>query len=127
LLSRKTRIHTKPTSNDDHFRSSISVRSGYDDFRGQSGGAMDGTEPVVTAERQRTEAERLRQTQESARQAQEASRAHAEADRVLAETARLTASTEVNATIATLRTLLERMEAVEAMRRAARKPDAPVQ
>ena len=88
---------------------------------------MDGTEQFLAAERQRIEAERVRQTQETVRQAQEATRAQAEADRVSAEAARLTAATEVDATIAAFRTLLERMEAVEAMRRASRKSNDPDQ
>ena len=87
------------------------------------GATMDGTRQFFTAERLRIEAESLRQTQENLRQTQEASRAEAEAARVLAEAGRLAAAKEVNATVATLRTLLDRMEVVERMRRTSRNPD----
>jgi uncharacterized small protein (DUF1192 family) len=81
---------------------------------------MDGTNQVLAAERLHTDAETIRQHQESLRQAQEQSRANAEEARVVAEEGRLAVAKEVNGTVAMLTALLERMEAVETMRRTSR-------
>jgi hypothetical protein len=71
-------------------------------------------------ERLRAEAEAIRQQQEVARQASERDRDTAEEERVAAEQARRAAASEVGGTVATLTDLVKRMEAVEALRRAAR-------
>lgn len=86
-------------------------------------GTTDGTEQPLAAERLRTDAERVRQTQERLRQAQEDARENAEEARGIAEEGRLAAAKEVTATVATLRTLLDRMEEVETKRRTSRKSD----
>jgi hypothetical protein len=78
---------------------------------------MKGPEQILGTERVRREAEVTRQTQESLRQAQELSRARAEQARVMAEEGRLTVAKEIGGTVATLTALLERMEALERMRR----------
>lgn len=69
-----------------------------------------------------TDAEVIRQQQELSRQATERTRVAAENARVVAEEHRRTAAQEVSDTVATLKALLERMEAVEAMRRTSRGP-----
>jgi hypothetical protein len=66
-------------------------------------------------------AETLRQQHELERQAAENARNAAEESRATAETRRRAVSDEVNGTIATLTTLVDRMEIVEALRRDARK------
>jgi predicted nucleic acid-binding Zn-ribbon protein len=68
-----------------------------------------------------TAAEALRQQHELDRQAAENAREAAEASRVTAETQRRAVSDEVHGTIATLTTLVDRMEIVEALRRDARR------
>ena len=76
-------------------------------------------------ERLRAEAEDIRQQQELAREATERARVIAEDARVVAEDERLAAAIEVKETVAMLTTLLQRMEAVEALRRAGRtKPES---
>ena len=77
-------------------------------------------------ETKRVEAELLRQQRESSRQSAELVRTAAEVARHAAEQARVEAEvlrrgtvTELGATVATMTTLIERMEQVEAMRRAA--------
>ena len=77
----------------------------------------------IDAERLRTEAEILREEQERLRQSQESSRVAAELIRIVAEQRRLAIASEINGTVATFTTLLERMEAVEQKRRAARGTD----
>ena len=66
-------------------------------------------------------AEAERQQHELIRQAAERARITAEESRVSAEDGRRAAADEVREAIATLTTLLTRMEAVEALRRDARK------
>ena len=73
----------------------------------------------------RVEAERLRHERESSRQAAELARAAAERARTAAEQTRVDgevvrrgAVSELQATVAGLTVLIERMEQVEAMRRA---------
>ena len=78
-----------------------------------------------TAERAHADAEATRQAQERLREAQEASRVIAETARVTAEAGRATAADEVSATVATLTALLQRMEAVETLRRTLRSGGAP--
>ena len=78
-----------------------------------------------TVERWRADAEAGRQSQEQLREAQEASRVVAETARVTAEAGRATAVDEVNATVAALTLLLQRMEAVETLRRTLRSGGAP--
>ena len=75
----------------------------------------------IELERRRADAEVERQQHELTRQAAERARAAAEESRVSAEGDRRTVAVEVSATIAALTTLLSRMEAVEALRREARK------
>ena len=72
-------------------------------------------------ERRHAEAEAERQQQELERQAAEHARIIAEGSRVTAEDGRRTVAVEVNETIETLTTILQRMETVEALRREARK------
>jgi hypothetical protein len=72
-------------------------------------------------ERRRAAAEALRQQHELERQAAETARVASEGSRAAAETRRLAVSAEVHETIATLTTLVDRMEVVEALRRDARK------
>jgi len=72
---------------------------------------------ILTAERSRRDAEVLCERQEELRHTQEASRAVAEETRVVTEADRLSAAKEVSATVRTLTELLERMEAVETIRR----------
>jgi len=74
----------------------------------------------IEAEHIRAEAEGVRLRQELARQAAERARVAAEEARAMAEQGRCTAANEVTKTVATLTTLLDRMEAVEEMRRASR-------
>jgi hypothetical protein len=69
------------------------------------------------AERSSTNAEVMRRQHEILRQAQESARVVAEEARVVAEERRLAAAREVRGTIATLTVLVERMEAVEKIRR----------
>ena len=71
--------------------------------------------------RRHADAEAVRQQHELARQATERARVAAEESRVSAENRRRALGDEVSQTIATLTTLLKRMEAVEALRRDARK------
>lgn len=78
---------------------------------------------LLTAKRERLNAEMIRQRHESLREAEELLRANAEAARVVAETGRVAAAKEVRDTVATLMALLERMEAVETMRRTSRGED----
>ena len=75
------------------------------------------------AEEKRRNAEMVRQRQETLRQDEELSRNTAEAARAAAETRRVAAAKEVNDTVANLTTLLDRMQAVETMRRTARGED----
>ena len=75
----------------------------------------------IEMERRRTDAEAERQQQELTRQAAERARVAAEDSRASAEDGRRAATEEVHATIATLTTIVGRMEAVEALRRYARK------
>src|SRR5215218_5488930 len=83
---------------------------------------MQRHEPLEHAmEHSHTAAEALRQQHELERQAAETAREAAEASRVTAETRRRAISDEVHGTIATLTTLVDRMEVVEALRRDARK------
>lgn len=84
---------------------------------------MDKMKEFLVAERERLNAETIRQRQESLREADELSRTRAEAARVVAETGRVAATKEVSDTVATLTALLERMEAVETMRRTPRGQD----
>ena len=79
----------------------------------------------IELERRRADAEAERQQHELTRQAAERARAAAEESRVSAEDDRRAIAVEVSATIATLTTLLSRMEAVEALRREARKDSRP--
>jgi hypothetical protein len=72
-------------------------------------------------EGRRAAAEVVRQQQELDRQAAESARHAAERDRESAEAGRREVTSEVNGTIATLTTLVDRMESVEALRREARK------
>ena len=69
----------------------------------------------------RAAAEVVRQQQELERQAAETARHAAERARASAEVGRREIASEVNGTIATLTTLVARMETVEALRREARK------
>ena len=72
-------------------------------------------------ERQRDAAEADRQRQEHQRQTAESGRRAAERARESAELGRREVASEVHGTIATLTTLVGRMENVEALRREARK------
>lgn len=72
-------------------------------------------------ERRHTAAEAVRQQHELERQAAENARNTAEQSRVSAEAGRRAIADEVNGTVATLTTLVDRMEVVEALRRSARK------
>ena len=72
-------------------------------------------------ERGRAAAEVVRQQQELERQAAEAARHDAERGREEAEVRRSEVIGEVHGTIATLTTLVSRMESVEALRREARR------
>jgi hypothetical protein len=67
------------------------------------------------------DAEAVREQHELGRQAAERARIAAEESRVSAESGRRVVAGEVSETIATLKTLVSRMEAVEALRRYARK------
>jgi hypothetical protein len=71
-------------------------------------------------ERRHAAAEAVRHQRELDRVAAETSRVAAEQSRVSAETGRRAITKEVHGTIATLKTLVDRMEAVEALRRDAR-------
>jgi len=73
----------------------------------------------IELDRRRAEAEAERQQHELTRQTAERARAVAEELRVSAEHGRRAVAEEVGETIATLTTLLGRMEAVEALRREA--------
>ena len=73
----------------------------------------------IDNDRRGADAEAERQQYELTRQAAERARAAGEESRVSAEDGRRAAADEVSATIATLTTLLGRMEAVEALRREA--------
>ena len=75
-------------------------------------------------ERRHTDAEAVRQQHELERQIAERARIAAEDSRASAENGRRTVAVEVSATIATLKKLVTRMEAVEALRRDAKR-DAP--
>jgi hypothetical protein len=75
----------------------------------------------IEMERRRASAEAERQHHELARQAAERERDDAEASRVAAEKGRRALAGEVRETVETLTTILDRMEAVEALRRDARK------
>jgi len=72
-------------------------------------------------ERRHAAAEAVRQQHELERQAAENARNTAEQSRASAETGRRAIANEVNGTVATLTTLVDRMEVVEALRRDARK------
>ena len=72
-------------------------------------------------ERRMADAEVVRQQQEHHRQASETAREAAERVRELAEVGRREVVSEVHGTIATLTTLVGRMEHVEALRREAMK------
>jgi hypothetical protein len=72
-------------------------------------------------ERSHAAAEAVRQQREQERVAAEAARNAAEQSRVSAETGRRVVADEVRGTIATLTTLVDRMEVVEALRRDAAK------
>jgi hypothetical protein len=72
-------------------------------------------------ERRHAAAEAVRQQHELERQAAESARTIAEESRVSAETGRRAITNEVNGTVATLTTLVDRMEVVEALRRDVRK------
>jgi hypothetical protein len=72
-------------------------------------------------ERRHIAAEAVRQQHELERQTAESARNTAETSRVSAETGRRAVANEVHGTIATLTTLVERMEVVEALRRDAHK------
>ena len=74
----------------------------------------------IEMECRRAEAEAERHQHELTRQTAEQARAAAEELRAFAEEGRRAVAAEVNATIATLTTVLRRMEAVEALRREAR-------
>jgi hypothetical protein len=71
-------------------------------------------------ERRHADAEAVRQQYERDRQVAERARNTAEESRVSAEIGRRAVTDEVSETVATLTTLLNRMEAVEALRRRAR-------
>ena len=71
-------------------------------------------------ERRHAAAEAVRQQRELERVAAETSRNAAEQSRAAAETGRRAVTDEVRGTIATLKIVLDRMEAVEALRRDAR-------
>ena len=71
--------------------------------------------------RSSAEAEALRQQHELQRQAAEHARDAAEASRVTAEHGRRAVADEVSGTVETLTTILNRMEAVEALRRGSHK------
>ena len=71
-------------------------------------------------ERRHAAAEAVRQQRELERVAAETSRNAAEQSRASAETGRRAVTDEVRGTIATLKIVLDRMEAVEALRRDAR-------
>ena len=75
----------------------------------------------IEIKRRRVDAEAERQHHELTRQAAERARVAAEASRKSAEEERRAVVEEVSATIATLTTLLNRMEAVEGLRRELRK------
>lgn len=81
---------------------------------------MDEDKKSSAADSERLDAEMIRQRQENRRQAEELARKIAETARVAAETGRVAAAKEVSETLADLTALLERMEAVEAMRRTSR-------
>ena len=83
--------------------------------------AVDMDQRDLAAERLRAEAEAVRQQQERDRQARERQRVAAEGERVAAEDVRVTATVEVRETVATMKTLLGRMEAVEKLRRSRRQ------
>ena len=68
-------------------------------------------------ERRRADAESDREREELVRHANERARVAAEAARVNAEDGRRAVTEEVTETVKALKTLLNRMEAVEAMRR----------
>jgi hypothetical protein len=68
-------------------------------------------------ERRRADAEALRQQQELDRQTAERARGAAEESRVAAENGRRVLADEVSGTVETLTTIVNRMEAVEALRR----------
>jgi methionine synthase I (cobalamin-dependent) len=72
-------------------------------------------------ERHHADAEAIRQQHELTRQAAELGRIAAEESRMSAEDGRRAVAGEVSETIATLQTLVRRMEAVESLRRAAKK------
>ena len=72
-------------------------------------------------ERLHADAEAVREQHELERQAAECARNAAEESRVSAESGRRVVAGEVSETIATLKTLLARMESVEALRRYARR------
>lgn len=72
-------------------------------------------------ERRHADAEAVRQQHELERQCAERARIAAEESRVTAESSRRTIAGEVSETVATLTTLVRRMEAVEALRREAKK------
>ena len=75
-------------------------------------------------ERLRAEAETSRQLHELQRQGNERTRGIAEASRAAAEEMRRASTIEIVGTVDTLSTIVKRMEAVEALRREARRnPD----
>ena len=75
----------------------------------------------IEMERRHADAEAARQQYELERQDAERARNTAEESRVSAEHGRRAVADEVTETIATLKTLVDRMEAVEALRRDAKK------
>jgi hypothetical protein len=81
----------------------------------------EGTNMNSDSERERAAAETVRQRHERDRQAAESARHAAERARESAEDGRREVANEVHGTIATLTTLVDRMESVEALRREARK------
>ena len=78
---------------------------------------MDHMELALAAERLRIDGEKTRRRQETERQTQERTRIAAEGARAVAEEGCIAVSKEVVDTVATLTALLDRMEAVEKMRR----------
>ena len=75
----------------------------------------------IQTERLRADAEAIRQQHELMREMTERDRAAAEGGRAAAEEGRRAATDEIAGSVATLTELLNRMEAVEEMRRAAHR------
>lgn len=86
--------------------------------------APDADQPRQMAEALRVAAERVRLSAEERRAAAERARVAAEEERIEAEAARKTALAAVNETAEELTAILDRMKAVEKLRRARRtRPD----